>query len=184
VDPDEGQVSLDGVPLTELSADALRREIGVAFEDPVLVGATVGDAVGLGQERPDRDTVAAALHAARAGTFVSRLPRGADTPLADTPLSGGERQRLGLARAWHAGRLLVLDDATSSLDTATEAEIMDLVTGRCRRTHLVVAHRVSTAARCATVVWLDDGRVRAVAPHRRLWTDPDYRAVFGAEDNP
>ena len=114
----------------------------------------------------------------------SRLPRGADTPLADTPLSGGERQRLGLARAWHAGRLLVLDDATSSLDTATEAEIMELVTGRSRRTHLVVAHRVSTAARCATVVWLDDGRVRAVAPHRQMWTHPDYRAVFGAEDSP
>ncbi|RSM58321.1 ABC transporter ATP-binding protein [Actinoplanes sp. ATCC 53533] len=184
VDPDEGQIRLDGVPLTELSADSLRREIGVAFEDPMLVGATVGDAVGLGQDRPDHATVAAALHAASAGTFVSRLPRGAGTPLADTPLSGGERQRLGLARAWHAGRLLVLDDATSSLDTATEAEIMGLVTGRSRRTHLVVAHRASTAARCATVVWLDGGRVRAVAPHRQLWTDPDYRAVFGAGDHP
>jgi ATP-binding cassette subfamily B protein len=184
VDPDEGQICLDGVPLAELSADSLRREIGVAFEEPMLVGATVADAVGLGQDRPDDATVAAALHAARAGTFVSRLPRGAGTPLADTPLSGGERQRLGLARAWHAGRLLVLDDATSSLDTATEAEIMGLVTGRSRRTHLVVAHRVSTAARCATVVWLDGGRVRAVAPHRRLWTHPDYRAVFGAGDHP
>ena len=180
-DPDEGRVCLDGVPLTEVSADSLRREIGVAFERPVLVGATVGDAVALGQDRPQPATVGAALRAARADTFVSRLPQGADTPLTETPLSGGEAQRLGLARAWHARRLLVLDDATSSLDTATEAEIMRLLTGESRRTHLIVAHRTGTAARCATVVWLDGGRVRAVAPHRQLWHDPGYRAVFGGE---
>ncbi|UQU66524.1 ABC transporter ATP-binding protein/permease [Couchioplanes caeruleus] len=180
-DPDEGRVCLDGVPLTEVSAESLRREIGVAFERPVLVGATVGAAVALGQERPQPYTVDAALRAARADTFVSRLPQGMGTPLAETPLSGGEAQRLGLARAWHARRLLVLDDATSSLDTATEAEILRLLTGESRRTHLIVAHRAGTAARCASVVWLDAGRIRAVAPHRELWHDPDYRAVFGGD---
>jgi ATP-binding cassette subfamily B protein len=178
-DPDEGVVRLDGVPLADLSADTLRREIGVAFERPALVGATVADAVGLAHDRPAA-SVPGALRAACAGTFVSRLPRGAATALADAPLSGGEIQRLGLARAWHARRLLVLDDATSSLDTATEAEILRLLTaGDAGRTHLIVAHRAGTAAQCATVVWLDGGRVRAVAPHRRLWADPDYRAVFG-----
>ena len=186
-DPDDGTVTLDGVPLCELSGDVLRREIGVAFERPVLVGATVADAVGLAHDRPDSPAVAAAspavaaaLRAARADTFVSRLPRGPDTPLAEAPLSGGEAQRLGLARAWHARRLLVLDDATSSLDTATEAEILRLLTADVTRTHLIVAHRAATAAQCASVVWLDQGRVRAVAPHRRLWRDPGYRAVFGA----
>ncbi|MGA5304878.1 ATP-binding cassette domain-containing protein [Nucisporomicrobium flavum] len=180
-DPDEGRVCLDGVPLTEVSAESLRREIGVAFERPVLVGATVGAAVALGQERPQPYTVDAALRAARADTFVSRLPQGMGTPLAETPLSGGEAQRLGLARAWHARRLLVLDDATSSLDTATEAEILQLLTGESQRTHLIVAHRAGTAARCASVVWLEAGRVRAIAPHRQLWHDPDYRAVFGGD---
>jgi ATP-binding cassette subfamily B protein len=179
-DPDDGTVSLDGVPLCELSADVLRREIGVAFERPVLVGATVADAVGLAHDGPSSPAVAAALRAARADTFVSRLPRGPDTPLGEAPLSGGEAQRLGLARAWHARRLLVLDDATSSLDTATEAEILRLLTGDVTRTHLIVAHRAATAEQCASVVWLDRGRVRAVAPHRRLWSDPGYRAVFGA----
>jgi ATP-binding cassette subfamily B protein len=179
-DPDDGTVSLDGVPLRELSAGVLRREIGVAFERPVLVGATVADAVGLAHDRPGSPAVAGALRAACADTFVARLPRGSATPLAEAPLSGGEAQRLGLARAWHARRLLVLDDATSSLDTATEAEILRLLTGDFRRTHLIVAHRAGTAAQCATVVWLDRGRVRAVAPHRRLWEDPGYRAVFGA----
>jgi ATP-binding cassette subfamily B protein len=179
-DPDDGTVSLDGVPLSELSAEVLRREVGVAFERPALFGATVADAVGLAHDRPGSPAVAAALRAARADIFVSRLPRGPDTPLAEAPLSGGEAQRLGLARAWHARRLLVLDDATSSLDTATEAEILRLLTGEVRRTHLIVAHRAATAAQCASVVWLDRGRVRAVAPHRRLWGDPGYRAVFGA----
>ncbi|MEU4219765.1 ABC transporter ATP-binding protein [Actinoplanes sp. NPDC026623] len=179
-DPDDGLVCLDGVPLTELSADALRREIGVAFDRPALVGATVADAVGLAHDRPDDAAVAGALRAACADTFVARLPRGAATALAEAPLSGGETQRLGLARAWHARRLLVLDDATSSLDTATEAQILGLLTGDSRRTHLIVAHRAGTAARCATVVWLDEGRVRAVAPHRRLWMDPEYRSIFGS----
>ncbi|MFI6070832.1 ABC transporter ATP-binding protein [Actinoplanes sp. NPDC051343] len=179
-DPDDGTVSLDGVPLRELSADTLRREVGVAFERPVLVGATVADAVGLAHDRPGRSAVADVLRAACADTFVSRLPRGPATALAEAPMSGGEIQRLGLARAWHARRLLVLDDATSSLDTATEAEILRLLTDDVRRTHLIVAHRAGTAAQCASVVWLDRGRVRAVAPHRRLWSDPDYRAVFGA----
>lgn len=178
-DPDAGLVCMDGVPLTELSEDALRREIGVAFERPALVGATVADAVGLAHDRPDAAAVADVLRAACADTFVSRLPHGAATALAESPLSGGEAQRLGLARAWHARRLLVLDDATSSLDTATEAEILSLLTGG-GRTHLIVAHRAGTAAQCATVVWLDGGRVRAVAPHRQLWTDPDYRAIFGS----
>lgn len=179
-DPDDGVVNLDGVPLYDLSAVTLRREVGVAFERPVLVGATVADAVGLAHDRVGSPAVAGALRAARADTFVSRLPLGAATPLAEAPFSGGEIQRLGLARAWHARRLLVLDDATSSLDTATEAEILRLITGDVRRTHLIVAHRAGTAAQCASVVWLDRGRVRAVAPHRRLWSDPDYRAVFGA----
>ncbi|MEV6850825.1 ABC transporter ATP-binding protein [Actinoplanes sp. NPDC051411] len=179
-DPDEGTVRLDGVPLRELSAAVLRREIGVAFERPVLVGATVADAVGLAHDPPGVPPVTDVLRAACADAFVSRLPRGSATPLAEAPLSGGENQRLGLARAWHARRLLVLDDATSSLDTATEAEILRLLTEDVRRTHLIVAHRAGTAAQCASVVWLDRGRVRAVAPHRRLWNDQDYRAVFGA----
>ncbi|WP_328824207.1 P-loop NTPase family protein [Verrucosispora sioxanthis] len=103
----------------------------------------------------------------------------------DAPLSGGETQRLGLARAFHAERLLILDDATSSLDTATEHRITRALTGRDGgRTRLVVTHRVATAATADLVAWLDAGRLRALAPHRRLWTDPDYRAVFADDGVP
>lgn len=174
-EPDEGRVLLDGVPLDELRHAALRTAIGCAFERPALVGATVADAIGLG--RP-RDRVRAAATATHAHEFVSRYPDGYDTPLADAPMSGGEAQRVGLARAWHAERLLVLDDATSSLDTVTEMQISRTLTDHGGRTRLIVTHRVATAARADLVVWLEGGRVRAVGPHRELWAEPGYREVF------
>ncbi len=123
-----------------------------------------------------------AARAAGADGFVRRLPHGYDTPLAQAPLSGGEHQRLGLARAFaHAGRLLVMDDATSSLDTATEHEV-NLALRRSVRpgTRLVVAHRPSVADRADLVLWLEEGEVRAVGTHRDLWRAAGYRAVFGA----
>jgi ATP-binding cassette subfamily B protein len=176
-DPDEGEVFLDGVPLRDLDHDVLRAAVGCAFERPVLVGETVADAVGLGLERARVESAARATHAHE---FVSRLPDGYDTPLAVAPMSGGERQRLGLARAWHAERLLVLDDATSSLDMVTEMQIGTTLTGdHGHRTRLIVTHRAATAARADLVVWLDGGRVRAVGAHDRLWEIPAYREVFG-----
>ncbi|WP_408055752.1 ABC transporter ATP-binding protein [Streptomyces lycii] len=179
-DPDSGRVLLDGVPLERVARDELRREVGYAFERPVLFGDTVGAAIGFGACEPPRPAIAAAARAAGAESFVRLLPAGYDTALADAPLSGGELQRLGLARAFaHAGRLLVLDDATSSLDSVTELEVGRALTREVRAgTRLLVAHRVSSAARADLVVWLEDGRVRAVGPHDVLWDRPEYRAVF------
>jgi len=177
-DPSVGQVLLDGVPLAAVSKQALRTAVGCAFERPTLVGTTVGDAISHDAIGPVR-TLAAA-RATHAHDFVSRLPEGYFTPLPKAPMSGGERQRLGLARAWPAQRLLVLDDATSSLDTATEMQISKTLTeDRHRRTRLIVTHRTATAARADLVVWLDGGRVRAVGPHQELWQDASYREVFG-----
>ncbi|MGQ0774981.1 MAG: ABC transporter ATP-binding protein [Pseudonocardiales bacterium] len=177
-EPDAGQVLLDGVPLSELGHQALRAAVGCAFERPVLVGGTVADAIGMGR---DADQVRTAARATHAHQFVSRLPQGYNTPLADAPMSGGEAQRLGLARAWHAERLLVLDDATSSLDMVTEMQISRTLTdgGPRRVTRLIVTHRVSTAARADLVVWLEQGRLRAAGPHTRLWDESAYRKVFG-----
>ncbi|GIJ57117.1 ABC transporter ATP-binding protein [Virgisporangium aurantiacum] len=179
-DPDHGTVRLDGTPLTDLSHAALRRAVGCAFERPVLVGTAVADAIG---PAVDRRRVRAAARATHAHEFVSRLPLGYDTPLTEVPLSGGELQRLGLARAWPADRLLVLDDATSSLDMVTEMQIGHTLTDDHRgRTRLIVTHRAATAARADLVVWLCDGRVRAVGPHAELWRRPAYRAVFAAAE--
>ncbi|WP_406497375.1 ABC transporter ATP-binding protein/permease [Streptomyces sp. NBC_01604] len=180
-DPDAGEVLLDGMPLRELTHDELRRAVGHAFERPALLTGTVEDAIGLGPASPSPARIREAARTARADDFVRRLPQGYDTLCADAPRSGGESQRLGLARAFaHGGRLLILDDALSSLDTVTEAHITQALVsgGRCG-TRLLIAHRAATAARADAVAWLDGGRVRAVGPHEELWRDAGYRAVFG-----
>ncbi|SER95070.1 ABC transporter ATP-binding protein [Streptomyces qinglanensis] len=186
-EPDAGQVLLDGTDLAELDPAALRQAVGFAFERPVLFGPTVGEALaaGIPAGREGREArVRAAARAACADGFVRTLPHGYGTPCAQAPLSGGEIQRLGLARALaQEGRVLVLDDATSSLDTVTEWKVTRALadaggTGGAR-TRLVVAHRASTAARADLTAWLDGGRIRALAPHRQLWEQPGYRSLFG-----
>src|SRR6266540_589049 len=179
-DPDEGSVLLDGVPVSALDPDVLHRAVAYAFERPALLGGTVA----YGRPSAPAAEVRAAARAAEADGFVRRLPDGYDTPLERAPMSGGEAQRLGLARAILQGeRVLVLDDATSSLDTATEMKVSAAL-GGLRSTRLVVAHRAATAARADLVAWLDGGRVRALAPHAELWRDPGYRAVFAAPQGP
>lgn len=184
-DPDAGTVRLDGVPVPEIAREVLRREVGYAFERPALFGATVGESLAFGAYEPSSTEVTGAARAAGADAFVRRLPAGYTTPLARAPLSGGEAQRLGLARTFaHAGRLLVLDDATSSLDSVTERQVARAMLHQVRPgTRLVVAHRASSAARADLVAWLDDGRVRAVGPHDALWALPEYRAVFAAVED-
>jgi len=182
VDPVAGEVRLDGVQLSTVDRDALRNAVTYAFARPVLIGDTVGDAIALGPYPAAPAAVRSAARAACAEEFIARMPAGYATPLSAAPMSGGERQRVGLARAFaHPGRLLILDDATSSLDTATESRVAAVLTGHTRtpsQTRLVIAHRASTAARADLVAWLQDGKVRALAPHHQLWHDPDYRAVF------
>ncbi|MFJ5775481.1 ABC transporter ATP-binding protein [Streptomyces sp. NPDC093094] len=185
-DPDAGEVLLDGVPLRDLTHDALRGAVAHAFDRPALLGDTVEDTIGLGPGVASPARIRAAAGTARADDFVRRLPQGYATALARTPLSGGEAQRLGLARAFaHGGRLLVLDDALSSLDTVTEARVTDALLGDgSGTTRLLVAHRASTAARADKVAWLDGGRIRAVGPHTQLWAHTEYRAVFGDGGEP
>ncbi|MCL6675130.1 ATP-binding cassette domain-containing protein, partial [Streptomyces panaciradicis] len=180
-DPDAGEILLDGVPLRELSHDELRRAVGYAFERPALLGTTIEDAIALGRSSPSPARVREAARTAHADDFVRRLPQGYGTPCTDAPRSGGESQRLGLARAFaHGGRLLVLDDALSSLDTVTEARIAQALSAHdSGGTRLLIAHRAATAARADAVAWLDGGRVRAVGPHAELWREAAYRAVFG-----
>lgn len=190
-DPDKGSVTLDGVDLRDLSRSSLRTAVVYAFERPHALGRTPREAIGFGAgPAPDPDVISAAAEDSQAAAFIARLPANYDTVLDEGPLSwatlsGGEAQRIGLARAFaHAGdaRLLILDDATSSLDTVTELMVSQAITGRLRgRTRLIVAHRAATAARADLVAWLDGGRIRAFAPHEKLWRVPEYRMLFGAE---
>ncbi|NKQ55406.1 ABC transporter ATP-binding protein [Amycolatopsis sp. K13G38] len=170
-------VRLDGMPLERIRPEELRTLISYAFERPALIGATVADAVGYGTWS-GRTAVREACRAAQVHDLIVRLPGGYDTPLTETPLSGGEAQRIGLARALvRQPRVLILDDATASLDTVTESFVDDAITGLgCTR--IMVTHRPATAARADLVLWMEKGRIRAMAPHERLWGNPGYRAVF------
>jgi ATP-binding cassette, subfamily B, bacterial len=179
-EPEAGAVLLDGMPVASLATDSLRRAVAYAFERPALLGETVHDAISYARPGASRKQVEVAAEMAQADSFIRRLPAGYDTRLADAPLSGGEAQRLGLARAFaQDARLVVLDDATSSLDMVTEALVNEAVTDRLDgSTRVVIAHRASTAARADSVAWIDGGRLRGYAPHEELWADPGYRAVF------
>ncbi|MFF8406253.1 ABC transporter ATP-binding protein [Streptomyces sp. NPDC015684] len=183
--PDTGLALLDGVPMDDIRPDRLRTAVAFAFADPALTGDTVHDAVALAAGPVAADRVRTAARTAQADTFVSRLPETYLTPLSEAPLSGGERQRLGLARALaRDSRLLVLDDATSSLDTTTEALVLGAMAVTHRdRTRLMVTRRASTAARADAVAWLDEGRIRAFAHHDELWEIPAYRSVFRDGDD-
>ncbi|WP_441246346.1 ATP-binding cassette domain-containing protein [Kitasatospora sp. McL0602] len=171
-EPQAGQVLIDGMPVAELDVAELRRAVGYAFERPALVGATLAEALeGSGPEQ---------TRAARADGFLARLPAGLRTPPSELQLSGGELQRLGLARLLALNpRVMVLDDATSSLDLATEHQVSRALADSTRgRTRLVVAHRAQAAADADLVAWLEHGRLRALAPHSELLTDPDYRSTL------
>ncbi|OLR93769.1 ABC transporter ATP-binding protein [Actinokineospora bangkokensis] len=184
--PDRGVVTFDGVPTTELRPEELRRAVVYAFERPNLLGTTIADALRYGDDTVPDARLDAALLSTSAEDFVARLPQRTGTPLDGLRLSGGEVQRLGLARAaCRSARLIVMDDALSSVDTATEAAISAALHEASRgSTRLLIAHRTSTAARADVVVWLHGGTVAGIGTHRELRADPRYRAVFALAEEP
>ena len=180
LDPDEGEVSVADTPVYAVPRRALADHVAYAFEKPNLIG-TVAESITLGRPASPEAVRLAAARAA-ADEFIERLPQGYETPVADISLSGGERQRLGLARAFLAleqTAVLVLDDATSHLDMATEARISAILLEQAQaRTTLMVAHRASMAARADAVAWLRDGTIEAVGTHAELLAKPAYRELF------
>ncbi|WP_327422008.1 ABC transporter ATP-binding protein/permease [Streptomyces sp. NBC_01230] len=166
-----GRITLDGTDITTLPRERLRELVSVAFEEPTLFSASVGDNVLMGAEGAGEEELRRALSIAQAD-FVYDLPHGLDTQVGEQglSLSGGQRQRLALARAVVGKpRFLVLDDPLSALDVHTEA----LVEGALRRvlestTAVVVAHRPSTVMLADRVALLSEGRISAVGTHQEL----------------
>ena len=181
-----GAVLLDDVDVRDRRLADLRRVVATAFEDPVLISASVRENVALGVPDATDDAVWEALEIARAADFVAALPWGIDTRIGEQglSLSGGQRQRLALARAM-IGRppVLVLDDPLSALDVHTEAEVeaaLRSVLGGV--TALVVAHRPSTVQLADRVALLEDGRVTAVGTHSELLAHNEtYRDLLSSD---
>jgi len=161
----EGRVLVDGVDVRDVTRRSLRREIGVISQDPFLFSATVRENIAFGTLDATDEQVEAAARAAQAHEFIEELPKGYETVIGERgiTLSGGQRQRLAIARALVIDpRILILDDATASVDATTEAKIRSgLAEAMRNRTTIIIAHRLSTIALADEVVVLEHGRVAA-----------------------
>jgi len=187
VDPDTGAVLLDRDDLRELAHGGVAEQAALVSQSTFLFDDSVRDNVTLGADVDD-EQVRAALRLAQADRFVDALPHGLDTRIGErgTTLSGGQRQRLALARALvRHPRLLVLDDATSSVDPAVEAAILHgLRSAELGATVVVVAYRRATIALADEVVWIEHGRVVDRGPHEELiGRTPGYALLVNAYDD-
>jgi ATP-binding cassette subfamily B protein len=182
-DVDEGRVVVDDVDVRDVTLTSLRREIGVIPQDPFLFSTTVRENIAFGRPDMTDDEVERVARLAQAHEFVDRLPQGYETVIGERgiTLSGGQRQRIAIARALALDpRILILDDATASVDATTEAQIRAGLREVMRgRTTLIIAHRLSTIALADEIVVLDAGRIVSRGTHEELLeTSPVYREIY------
>jgi ABC-type multidrug transport system fused ATPase/permease subunit len=171
-DVTEGRVTVGGVDVRTLALDELRARIALVPQDPVLFSGSVAENIAYGRPDATRAEIEAAAKKAHAHGFVSAFPEGYETLCGErgVQLSGGQRQRIAIARAILADpQILILDEATSSLDAESEALVQEALTALMKdRTTLVIAHRLSTVRDADRIVVLQDGRVAEVGRHGEL----------------
>jgi ATP-binding cassette subfamily B protein len=179
-----GAIRVDGVDIRRLDTGHFRRQIGMVLQDPYLFHGTVLENIRYGLPEAPLGQVVAAAQAANAHDFITKLQHGYDTMVGERghTLSGGERQRVSIARAiLHDPRILILDEATSSVDTETEREIQQalerLVMGR---TVFAIAHRLSTLRKASRLFVIDEGRLVEHGTHAELLLRPEgkYRRLY------
>ena len=185
-DVDEGRVEVDGVDITELELASLRQHVGYVSQDAFLFDGTIGENIRYGRFEESEEAVREAAKAAEAHEFIERLPDGYDTRVGErgVKLSGGQRQRIAIARVvLQDPEILILDEATSDVDTDTEQRIqqsLDALT--TDRTTFVVAHRLSTVVGADTILVLEDGEVVERGDHDTLrQQDGRYAELWGAQ---
>ena len=168
-----GDIKVDGTPLTAEYTEAWHRLVGYVKQDTFLMEGSLRDNIALGEEKPDEQRLAYALEQASLADFVSTLPLGLDTLAGErgAKLSGGQRQRIGIARAMYKQtQVLVMDEATSALDNQTEREVNEAINKLSSTdiTILIIAHRITTLRQCDRIYELKNGRIAAVYTYDEL----------------
>ena len=185
-DPTEGRITIDGYDVREVCLDSLRSQIGIVLQETTLFSGTIRDNIAFGKTDATMDEVIAAAKAAAADEFIMSFPEGYDTPVGErgTTLSGGQKQRIAIARALLLNpRILILDDSTSSVDLATEAQIQKALDALMKgRTSFVIAQRISTVVHADQILVLDKGEVVARGTHSELLeSSPIYAEIYNSQ---
>ena len=186
LDPTAGRITIDGYDLREISLKSLRSNIGLVLQENFLFSATVRENISLGKPDAPLDEVMKAADLAQAHRFASEFPKGYDTPLGERGigLSGGQKQRVALARAILTDpKILILDEATSSVDTETEYLIQEGLSDVMEnRTTIIIAKRLSTIRDADKIVILKNGKISQVGTHLELLSQPGfYKRLFESQ---
>jgi ATP-binding cassette, subfamily B, bacterial len=171
-DVTSGSILVDGIDVRDFAVSDYRRHVGIVLQEPFLFFGTIAENIAYGRPEASREEIVGAARAARAHEFILRLPDGYDSLVGERgqTLSGGERQRVSIARALLIDpKILILDEATSSVDTETEREIQEALDNLIRgRTTIAIAHRLSTLRKADRIVVLERGRITEIGQHEEL----------------
>lgn len=185
-DPSEGQITIDGYDLRDVTLDSLRSQIGIVLQETTLFSGTIRENIAFGKPDATDEEIIAAAQAAQAHDFISSFPEKYNTHVGErgTTLSGGQKQRVAIARALLLNpRILILDDSTSSVDMATEAALQKALDVLMKgRTSFVIAQRISTVMNADKILVLDKGKVVAEGKHKELMEDsPIYAEIYNSQ---